>query len=104
MSNADQARSDVWEYLPVQATDVICQSVDQGAVLLSAKDEVYYGLNPVGLQIWENLAPKLQTVDELATYLSEKYPEVAKEVIRADVEELLDDLLKQGLVETSAQA
>ena len=43
--------------LPIPNPDVIHKAVGDGAVLLSTKDEVYYGLNAVGTCIWERLSP-----------------------------------------------
>lgn len=92
--------SDEPSLLPAKKPDVICQAVDEGAVLLSAKDEVYYGLNTVGLEIWENLPPRLETIEDMSDHIGSLYPEVDSEVIRSDVAELLGELMEQGLVET----
>jgi hypothetical protein len=69
-----------------------------GAVLLSTSDEVYYGLNAVGAQVWERLPPVLVTFDELCASLAQLYPDVAVGTIQADLRELLDDLDAHGLV------
>ena len=84
--------------LPVRNPDVICRTVDGGAVLLDTGQEVYYGLNLVGAYIWEHLPPVFQTLEEMSGSLSALYPEVAAETIRTDARELLDDLLANGLV------
>jgi hypothetical protein len=72
--------------------------VTDGAVLLSTKDEVYYGLNAVAARVWERLPPVLTRLDELCAGVSQLYPEVDSETLRADVRALLDDLLMHGLV------
>jgi hypothetical protein len=51
--------------LPIPNPDVIHKTVADGAVLLSTKDEVYYGLNSVGTCIWEHLPPVLTELDDL---------------------------------------
>lgn len=84
--------------LPVPNPEVIYKAVEGGAVLLSTTDEVYYGLNEVGGQIWEHLPPVLRTFDELTTSLVARYPGVPLETIRADARALLDALLSSGLV------
>jgi hypothetical protein len=84
--------------LPAPSPDVMYRAVDGGAVLLSVRDEVYYGLNTVGSYIWEHLPPVLQTVDELMDALAARHPDVPEQTIRADVRELLDNLLINGLV------
>jgi len=89
--------------LPKPNPDVIYRAVEDGAVLLSSKDEVYYGLNTVGRYIWEHLPPVLQTSEELFTSLSAVYPDVPTETIRADADELLAELLANGLVSALAE-
>lgn len=89
--------------LPAPNPDVIYKAVEDGAVLLSTADEVYYGLNAVGSYIWEHLPPVLHSFEELVALLSALYPDAPAEVIRADVRELLDDLLTQGLLLSPAR-
>ena len=84
--------------LPTPNCDVVYKRVMDGAVLLSTTDEVYYGLNAVGALVWEQLPPTLTRLDELCARLAGQYPDVAAETIRADVVELLEDLLAHGLV------
>ena len=84
--------------LPVPNPEVIYKAVECGAVLLSTTDEVYYGLNEVGGQIWEHLPPVLRTFDELIASLAARYPAVPADTIRADARALLDQLLSSGLV------
>jgi hypothetical protein len=76
---------------------VVCRAVEHGAVLLHTEDEVYFGLNAVGLQIWE-LLPVCEDVDALCAALAGRYPDVAPERLRADVLELLDELRLGKLV------
>jgi hypothetical protein len=84
--------------LPAPNPDVIYKPVDGGAVLLSVKDEVYYGLNAVGCYIWEHLPPAFQTFAEITAAVSAQYPDVPAATIAADTSDLLDDLLANGLV------
>ena len=84
--------------LPTADPKVIYRSVAGGAVLLSTAQEVYYGLNTVGAYVWEHLPPVFQTLEQLAAALSAAYPDVPAEAIRADVLELLDNLVANGLV------
>ena len=90
--------------LPTPNCDVVYKRVMDGAVLLSTTDEVYYGLNVVGALVWEQLPPTLTRLDELCTRLTRRYPDVAADTIRADVVELLDDLLAHGLVHAAEEA
>ena len=84
--------------LPTPSPDVIHKVVGDGAVLLSTKDEVYYGLNAVGTCIWERLPPVLAELDDLCASVSNLYPDVDPQTIRVDVQELIDDLLAHGLL------
>jgi hypothetical protein len=84
--------------LPVARPGVICQRLEEGAVLLDSSAEVYYGLNAVGVRIWELLAPPYQTLEELCATLGAEYPEVSLETLRTDVLELLAELGGYGLV------
>lgn len=84
--------------LPQKNPSVVFNPVTEGAVLLSTTDEVYFGLNRVGVQVWENLPPKLATVEEMYQALQELYPEVEAGTIRTDVDELLDSLREHNLV------
>lgn len=87
--------------LPTKNPNVIFRRVDEGAVLLSAKDEVYFGLNEVGAVIWEALTPDLETTDSIKAVLVEKYPDVDPDVIATDLDELLAELVKAGMLLTN---
>jgi hypothetical protein len=84
--------------LPVASPAVIYRAVGDGAVLLSATDEVYYGLNRVGARIWELLPPQTTTLMDLCSALHREYPHVELSTLRADVQDLLRDLVRNGLV------
>lgn len=84
--------------LPSPKPTVVCCDVEQGAVLLSTEDETYYGLNPVGAQVW-SLLPSHQTLGSLCQALGRSYPDVGEATLREDVQALLEDLLANGLVE-----
>jgi hypothetical protein len=84
--------------LPQPHPDVLCRPVSEGAVLLHTTDEIYFGLNEVGLLIWELLPPASHTVDEVVGKLAARFPEVDAAEIRTDVEELLQGLAENGLV------
>lgn len=84
--------------LPVASSDVIISSLDDGAVLFSSKDEVYYGLNAVGLRVWQLLPPARRTLDELCAELQQEFVGVDYDTLAADVSELLGELTRFGLV------
>jgi Coenzyme PQQ synthesis protein D (PqqD) len=84
--------------LPHPSPAAIFKELDEGGVLLSTADEVYFGVNPVGAQIWALLPPLSSTFGELCTALEQKYPEAGAEQIRMDVQEFLQALIASGLV------
>jgi hypothetical protein len=88
--------------LPTRNPKIIFKALATGAVLYSPDEEVYFGLNPVGVRVWELLPPAHRQLDDLCRALVADYPDVPEEVIRADVTELLDDLTRLGLVVPSA--
>jgi hypothetical protein len=90
--------------LPTRNPKVIFKALATGAVLYSTEEEVYFGLNPVGVRVWELLPPAHQTLDQVVRVLATEFPDVDEDVIRADVAELLDDLAKLGLVNAPAPA
>lgn len=83
---------------PKIAGHVVFQRVSDGAILLSTAEEVYYGLNEVGAQVWERLSDE-EGLEEIIEALRERYPDVDAERIRSDVEEVVEELTREGLVE-----
>lgn len=84
--------------LPRPHPAVLFQPVPEGAILLHTEQEVYFGLNPVGVQVWELLPPTCRDLDEVCETLGRRYPDVPAEELRRDVSELLDTLATHGLV------
>jgi len=88
--------------LPITNPKVVFCTVEDGAVLLSTADEVYFGLNEVGARVWQMLPPHNTTFRQLCDCLVKEYPDAAAEEIMADVRELLQQLREQGLVQDAA--
>ena len=83
--------------LPRTSPSVIFQPLDDGAVLFAPETEVYFGLNEVGAHIWQLLAIPLHSIDELCARIAERYPDAPPATIRADVEDLIAQLVREGL-------
>lgn len=83
--------------LPGHHGAVVFRTVSDGAILLHTEDEVYYGLNAVGVRVWQ-LLPESRDLDELCGALQCEYPDVDSSELRGDVAELLDALTRAGLV------
>lgn len=84
--------------LPHPSPSAIFKELDEGGVLLSTTDEVYFGVNPVGARIWTLLPPTLRTFGELCATLGQQYPDAGAERIRVDAQEFIEALLGSGLV------
>ena len=84
--------------LPRKRDGVQFRAVPDGAVLYSKEHEVYYGLNQVGTHVWGLLPPVTATLHELCEKLAVIYTDVSVDVIRADVDEMLQELVSHGLL------
>lgn len=76
--------------------NVVFKRVGDEAVLLDFERGIYYGLDGAGVRIWELIAEK-KPLDAIAEELTAEY-DVALEQVRADVEALVDELERNGLV------
>ncbi len=76
---------------------MIFKQVSEGGVLYCTETEVYFGLNEVGVAIWESLPPLLHSYDDLVTELTARFPTVSAETIRADAFEFVEELVESGL-------
>jgi hypothetical protein len=71
--------------------------VENDSVLLNLDTGYYYTLNEVGRFLWESLDGK-KKVSAIHQEIVEHY-DVDPETAKSDILELVDDLLKEGLVE-----
>ena len=76
--------------------DVVTREVPEGAILVNIQTGFAFKLNRVGLEVWRLLDGK-RGLDEIIGDLQSTYA-VDAERLQRDVEVLLDDLRKQGLV------
>jgi coenzyme PQQ synthesis protein D (PqqD) len=87
--------------LPHPSPSAIFKELDEGGVLLSTTDEVYFGVNPVGARIWSLLPPVSRTFGELCAALERQYPDAGAERIRIDAQAFIEALISSGLVVSS---
>ena len=80
---------------------VLVREVDDGAVLLDLTKDCYFGLNPVGLRIW-HLIESNTSLEEIIDTLLAEYA-VGQSQLKDDVEALVSDLEKRGLVTVQNQ-
>ena len=76
---------------------VLFRELDGESVLLNLETDSYLGLDTVGTRMWAlfSTLPSIQAAYD--TLLSEY--DVAPEVLRRDVEALLDQMIEHGLVQ-----
>ena len=79
--------------------NVLAQDLAGESVLLNLQTEEYFGLDDVGTRIWQTLTEK-ESVQTAINALQAEY-EVEPEQLRQDVENLIAELLANGLVEIS---
>ena len=85
----------------VVPTHVLLQHVGEESVLLNLNTETYFGLDSVGTSMWDALT-KTETVDGAYNELLKSF-EVEPGRLRQDLETLIENLLRNGLLETSGE-
>lgn len=86
------------EMLPTPNPEVVVAQLPDGAVLLDPAGELYFGLNSVGMRVWNLLPPICRSLEELCDALHRQYPDVEPKRIRGDVSALLRNLSSYRLV------
>lgn len=81
----------------VAARDQVSCDLAGEAAILNIKSGMYYGLDPVGAQIWK-LIQQPRRVDEVRETLLSEF-EVEPERCEQDLIALLEKLLVEGLIE-----
>ncbi len=84
----------------VAAPDHVACDVAGQALILSLKDGIYYGLDPVGAQIWAMLKEQ-RTVAAIRDEIMRQY-EVEADRCEGDVLELLEQMHEWHLIEVLA--
>ncbi|HEY5670987.1 MAG TPA: PqqD family protein [Anaerolineales bacterium] len=75
---------------------VLMRPVGDEAVLLNLDTNTYFALNPVGADMLIVLTQS-SSIEQAFTRLLDMY-DIAPDVMRADLQELIEDLAQQGLV------
>lgn len=81
----------------VPVPDVLAQTVVGESVLLDLRSQKYFGLNEIGTRVWQ-LLQQGGDVAAVQARLLEEY-DVAPDQLVRDLDELLERLLRAGLVE-----
>jgi hypothetical protein len=82
----------------VASRDQVACEVSGELVILNMKSSQYFGLNPVGLRIW-NLIQEPRSVAEVRDGILAAYPDVDVQRCTTDVIELLEQLTAADLAE-----
>ncbi len=77
--------------------DTLLRELDGETVLLNLATGNYYSLDPVGTDLWKALTTSADIAAAIAALLEEY--DVAEDELARDVETLLGDLEREGLVE-----
>jgi len=81
--------------------DVLISIIDDEAVLLNLKSERYFGLNRTGTAIWTAVTTA-ESIGTACETLVGRFP-VDPQTLRNDVADLVEELIKHGLVESSRE-
>lgn len=79
--------------------ECVSSEVEEGIAILDLRSNTYFSLDPVGAAIWDRMAAPA-SLDDLTAAIAAEY-DVALEECRRDISELLDDMLKHGLIQTA---
>ena len=80
----------------VRSDDFITSTVDDDLVMMSLEKGIYYGLDAIGSQIWENIAKPI-SVSALCHKLIGQY-EVDSAQCQTDVLAFLHELLNEEMI------
>lgn len=87
----------------IQASDrTVSTSVDGETVLLDLDSEIYYSVNRVGGEIWEQIQEPTR-IRELRAVLIEEY-DISRERVEADLRAFIRSLTEEGLIEIDSNA
>lgn len=84
--------------LYVPSSGVLFQRFADGAVVYSPGDESYFGLNGTGAEIWNLLPKEGASFEDLIQKMVVMYPDAPEAELRVDLGDLLDELVKHGLL------
>lgn len=82
-------------------TKTISGRLNDELVMMDIQKGKYFSLNPVATRIWDLLEKPL-TLDELCALLMEEY-EVEEEQCRREVAEVIEEMVRLGLILRSDQ-
>lgn len=79
---------------------IVSCELDGGSVLLDLETSQYFGLNAVGLFVWEALS-RPSTAEQLCQAVQDRF-EVTPERCTVDIDRLLTEMIERRLVDREA--
>lgn len=76
--------------------DVLFQALGDEGVLLNLQNSRYYGLNAVGTRMWQ-LLQEHGSLEPVVAQMVDEY-EIDEETLRRDLEDLVSQLVAQGIL------
>jgi hypothetical protein len=89
----------LYDHLQPRENDVAAKVMDGEAIIINLANGVYYSMDKVGGLIWE-LVERKYSLEEMITATVAQY-DVTRGQAQADIEELIDELLRESLVTVS---
>jgi hypothetical protein len=86
----------------VRPDHVLLQRVQDAWVVLNLRTELYHGMNPMAVHMWEVLLESA-SLEGAVERLAEEY-DVARDRLEADLRTLFTQLREQGLLEDAPEA
>ncbi|HEX2776830.1 MAG TPA: PqqD family peptide modification chaperone [Candidatus Acidoferrales bacterium] len=86
----------------VAASEQVSCPLGEESAILSLKNSVYYGMDPVGTRVW-SLLKQPRSIEELRDTLLMEY-EVDAELCERDLLNLLEKMRSEGLIEVRGAA
>ena len=78
------------------SSEVLTQEVGGETVILDLESESYFGLNAIGTRIWQLLKEE-KDISTITDTMMNEY-DVEPDQLKTDINNLLNELLKSGLV------
>jgi hypothetical protein len=87
------------ERLRPRDEEVAAKVIDGEAIIINLANGIYYSMDKVGGLIWDLLQVGY-SLEEIMVAVTERY-DVSREQVQADVQELVEELLRENLVSVS---
>jgi len=90
-------QEDLWNRFPAARGRLSHRQIDNEKVVLDLDRGTFFTLTEVAAFVWDRIDGR-RTAEQLLNEVIEQY-DVAELVARADLQELIEDLVREGLIE-----